>query len=208
MNKLKILSFLLLVIMGLIVSLKESSQNLEVTLLSKDAVILAYGDSLTYGKGAPSQSYPIQLQKLLDIEVINAGQSGEPSSSGLRRLPTFLKQYKPDLVILCHGGNDLLQKKSKEVLKANLKQMIKLSKESGAQVLLVGIPNFKLVRFSTEDLYEEVAVEEGVMYEGKILSQIENDSSLKSDRIHPNARGYGLMADAFVESLREYQIIE
>jgi len=198
----------LLLMLALIIFLKQDSNGIERVALTSNAKVLAFGDSLTYGKGASTQSYPTQLQNLINLEVINEGRSGEPSSKGLLRLPALLQEHKPSLVILCHGGNDLIHKKSKEILKANLIKMVRLSKDSGAQVLLVGVPNFKLVGFSTEALYEEVAEEEGLMYEGSILAKIENDSALKSDRIHPNANGYALMAKAFAEVLKENQLIK
>ncbi|HIC43918.1 MAG TPA: arylesterase [Sulfurimonas sp.] len=199
MNKFKLSLFLSLMVLILMIVFQTKNEDIKIQDLTGVKKILAFGDSLTYGKGAPSQSYPLQLQKLLSLEVINAGKSGESSSQGLNRLPSLLKNHKPDLVILCHGGNDLMQQTSKEVLKSNLVKMIKLSKESGARVLLVGVPNFKLIRFSTESLYKEVAEQENIMYEGDVLSYIENDRSLKSDRIHPNAKGYMLMAKAFSE---------
>ncbi|MEJ2415039.1 MAG: GDSL-type esterase/lipase family protein, partial [Sulfurimonas sp.] len=81
--------------------------------LSKDTTILAFGDSLTAGYGASKgQDYPAHLQRLSGIKVINAGISGEVSADGLKRLPELLQEYKPQLVILCHGGNDILRKKS------------------------------------------------------------------------------------------------
>ena len=206
--KLKIIATAVLVLIALAIVLKPSTKNIQTNTLESTAKVLAFGDSLTYGKGAPTQSYPTQLQVLIGLEVINEGLSGEPSSKGLLRLPALLKKHKPELVILCHGGNDLIQKKSKETLKSNLLKMIKLSKQSGGQVLLVGVPNFKLLRFSTEPLYEELGTQEGIMYEGNILSKIENDSSLKSDRIHPNAKGYKLMAEAFFEVLKDNGLVK
>ena len=86
--------------------------------------------------------------------------------------------------------------------------MIKLIKLQGAQVLLVGVPNFKMLHFSTEDLYEEVAEEMQVMYEGEVLSHIENESTLKSDCVHPNAKGYTLMAEHFADKLHAYGVVE
>lgn len=207
MNKLQSILIALVLLVVLVFVFKQNSSDNTNTQLQSNAKILAFGDSLTYGKGAPSQSYPTQLQNLININVLNEGKSGEPSTLGLARLPSLLKQHQPDLVILCHGGNDLIRKKSKDILKANLVKMIRLSKGIGAKVLLVGVPNFKLIRFSTEDLYKEVAEEEGVMYEGDILTTIENDTSLKSDRIHPNAKGYGLMAEAFAEVLKENKLL-
>ncbi len=175
--------------------------------LSEDALILAFGDSLTYGKGAPGQSYPSQLEKMIGRKVVNAGLSGEPSSQGLLRLRDLLVRHKPQLVIICHGGNDLIRQSSKEQLRNNLVDMIRMSKEMGAQVLLVGLPDFKLVRFSTEPLYEEVAVQEGTLFEGDVLRIIENTAAYKSDRVHPNAKGYRLMAEAFVQVLKDEGLI-
>lgn len=207
MNITRLFTVFIVVLLGLIIFLKSTAPTLNENALDSNAVILAFGDSLTYGKGAPQQSYPSQLQALIQRTVINAGISGEPSAEGLRRLPSLLEKHRPKLVIICHGGNDIIRKMSKEQLRSNLIQMIRLSKEKGAQVLLVGVPNFGLIGFSTEELYEEVAEQEEVFYEGDILSEIENKRALKSDRIHPNAKGYGLMAEAFAEVLRDQGLI-
>ena len=90
--------------------------------LADDAVILAYGDSLTFGTGANSdtESYPAVLAQLTQRQVVNAGVPGEISSEGLDRLTTMLEQHQPDLVILCHGGNDLIRRLDKHQLKSNL----------------------------------------------------------------------------------------
>ncbi|MDA7818466.1 GDSL-type esterase/lipase family protein, partial [Sulfurimonas sp.] len=125
--------------------------------MDKGTVILAFGDSLTYGYGVSKElSYPSQLQKKTSLHVINAGISGEESTQGLKRLPKLLKQ-SPDIVILCHGGNDILRKRSLTQLKQNLKEMVILIRRSGAKVLLVGVPSFGLFGFDTVELYDELA---------------------------------------------------
>ena len=79
--------------------------------ISQGAVILAFGDSLTYGSGAPKNTdYPSVLSALSQHKVINAGIPGEISRTGLRRLPALLDQHQPELLILIHGGNDLLRR--------------------------------------------------------------------------------------------------
>ena len=207
MNTTRLFALSLICAIALIIFLKITAPTVNANALDENAVVLAFGDSLTYGKGAPQQSYPVHLQNLIKREVINAGISGEPSTDGLKRLPSLLEKHNPKLVIICHGGNDIMRKLSKEKLRNNLTKMIQLSKANGAQVLLVGVPNFGLIGFSTEDIYEEIAEQEQVLYEGDILSEIENKRALKSDRIHPNAKGYGLMAEAFAEVLKDNGVL-
>lgn len=175
-------------------SCSEPSPTLK--LLTSDAVILAFGDSLTFGTGANSQteSYPAVLQQLSGWEVINAGIVGETSQLGLLRLPSILKLVKPDLVILCHGGNDLIRQLGKQQLKKNLKEMIRLIQSSGADVLLIAIPQFSLT-LAVPTLYEELATAFNIPVELTIIRELEQNSAAKSDTIHPNANGYKLLAE-------------
>ena len=80
--------------------------------------------------------------------------------------------------------------------------MIKLIKQSGSEVLLVGVPDFTLFSFDTHSVYEEVADESGVLFEDEVLTHIELNRALKSDYVHPNEKGYEMMADAFIEILK------
>ncbi|OHE00500.1 MAG: arylesterase [Sulfurimonas sp. RIFCSPLOWO2_12_36_12] len=202
MNKIKLIAALAVIALIFLVVTRESKDNLSYIELKRDATILAFGDSITYGYGVPqSFSYPSQLQKKTGLRVINAGVSGEESSDGLLRLPPLLKE-KPALVILCHGGNDIIRKRSDEKLKSNLIEMINLIKASGAKVLLVGVPNFGMLGFKTHSLYEEVAGETEVFFEEDVLSMVEADNRLKIDAIHPNEKGYKIMVEAFIKHLK------
>ena len=163
--------------------------------LHGEVVILAFGDSLTHGTGAGTEeTYPAVLAGLLGREVVNAGVPGEVSAAGLKRLPELLAEHQPALVILCHGGNDFLRRLDREALIGNLREMIALCQEFGAEVLLVGVPQVGLF-LSADPLYEELAEEFALPYEEKILAKILSERELKSDQIHPNGRGYALLAE-------------
>lgn len=169
--------------------------------LAPGAVILAFGDSLTYGTGAPGQGYPERLAALSGHPVVNAGVPGERAAQGLARLPRLLAAHAPALVVLCHGGNDLLRGGAREPLAADLRAMIALCREAGADVALVGVPNPGLL-LSAARVYEDVAAAEGVPLDNRTLAAILADGALKSDMIHPNARGYDRLARAVAALLR------
>ncbi len=173
--------------------------------LPPDAVVLAFGDSLTYGTGTQrEQSYPARLAEHLGVTVINAGVPGEVSAVGYQRLPGLLEQHRPDLVILCHGGNDLLRRQSTVDLERNLRGMIEHSQAAGAQVVIVGVPQPSLAR-SVPSLYAELAAEYQLPYEGDILPDILGDNRLKSDTVHPNAAGYLRFAEALATLIQTAQ---
>ncbi|MND02881.1 hypothetical protein D3C83_224370 [compost metagenome] len=51
--------------------------------------------------------------------------------------------------------------------------------------------------------YEAIAEEFGVLYEAAVIGEVLRDASLKSDPIHPNARGYRIIAERVAESLKK-----
>lgn len=163
--------------------------------LATNAVILAFGDSLTFGTGANSQteSYPAVLQQLIGRTVINAGIPGEISQQGLTRLPAILEQTKPDLVVLCHGGNDMIRQLGNDQLKNNLEKMITLIQKSGAEVLLIAVPRFSIT-LAVPSLYTELATAYKLPIELTILPELERNTAMKSDTIHPNSMGYKVLA--------------
>lgn len=176
-------------------------------LVSQDK-ILAFGDSLTFGHGVDrEQSYPAVLAQLSGHPVINEGVSAEASAEGLSRLPAILQNSDAKVMILCYGGNDILQRRSREALRENLIAMITMAKSRDMQILLIGVPDISIVGLSTLPLYKEVAREEGIPYMESMLEDILSDSSLKGDRIHPNALGYHKMAEEIYQALLKYGIL-
>jgi len=171
--------------------------------LDAGAVVLAFGDSLTFGTGASRQeSYPAVLERLISRKVVGAGVPGETSGEGLARLPGVLDEVKPQLLVLCHGGNDFLRKMGEETAAANVREMVRLAQSRGVAVVLLATPK---PGFGTSKVkfYEEIAKELAIPVEAEILPDVLGSRSLKSDLVHPNARGYEKIAEAVAELLED-----
>jgi acyl-CoA thioesterase-1 len=171
--------------------------------LPDDAVILAFGDSLTSGVGAPpGSSYPEILESLIKRKVIKSGIPGETSGEGLVRLPGELALHKPRLVLLCLGGNDLLRRMDLEKTAGNVSRMVQMIRNSGAEVVIIGVPKPGLV-LSTARFYKTISEDMRVPLEGSLLPDVLADSKLRADPIHPNAEGYHLLAQGIAAFLRK-----
>ena len=178
-----------------------SSQKLEK--LSSDAVVLAFGDSLTFGTGAaPGESYPSQLEALIGRKVVNAGVPGEVSAAGLERLPTVLDEVKPALLLLCHGGNDFLRKMDEAAAAQNVKAMVRMARERNIQVVLIATPKPTLPP-SVPVFYREIAAQARIGFVEAVMKEVLSDRALKSDFVHPNANGYREIAKAVQKALKQ-----
>ncbi len=198
MKHFRISSLLLLLLMTMFACTGNEPQLRK---LSSDAVVLAFGDSLTYGTGTTTdQSYPSVLQKLTGRPVINAGVPGEITRDGLARLAGVLDTKKPDLVILIHGGNDMIRRLGMAQAADNLRRMIGLARERQIDVVLLGVPNPSIL-LSTAPFYAEIAQETATPLLADALADILQYPANKSDLIHPNARGYRLLAEAIRDLL-------
>lgn len=171
--------------------------------LNSHDVIVAFGDSLTHGTGAStSDAYPAVLAALTGRTVINAGVPGDTTSSGLERLPAVLDEYKPRLVLLCLGGNDMLRKQPDAATENNLRLLVKTIRASGAEVVLISVPEPKLFG-GTPDFYSRLAEDLKLPLEQDVFNEVLKDNRLKSDPIHANAAGYRVVAERLAEFLRE-----
>ena len=174
--------------------------------LGPDSIVLAFGDSLTFGYGADrEESYPVVLEGMLGCKVVNAGVSGEDTAAGLKRLADELSEHRPDLVILCFGGNDMLREQPSEQTQANLKTMIDTIKARNADIVLLGVPKPGLL-LQVPDFYEALSEEYELPYDGKVIRRVLRDGYLKSDYIHPNGEGYRLMAEAVFELIKDSEL--
>ena len=191
-------SFLVSLLFTLLLFLASCTDTPTMPRMPADGVVLAFGDSITYGTGAgESQSYPKTLEGLIGRRVLNSGVPGETTAEGLARLPAVLC-----LMILCLGGNDFLRRLNEEQAEENLKAMVRAARERGVPVVLLGVPKPGLF-LKTHQMYGEVAKGYAIPYEGKALQRILGENSLKSDHIHPNAAGYRQLAESVADLLKK-----
>ena len=171
--------------------------------LSPHDVILAFGDSLTHGTGASEEAaYPAVLASLSGHTVINAGVPGDTTTTGLQRLPAVLAEYKPRLVLLCLGGNDMLHQQPAATTENNLRLLVQTIRASGADVVLIGVPEPKLFG-GAPDFYAKVAKDMKLPLEDDAFNDVLKDNRLKSDPIHANAAGYRVVAERLDKFLKE-----
>lgn len=171
--------------------------------IPSNGVILAFGDSLTYGIGtAKPHSYPEVLAKLTGRKVINAGISGEVTQQGLARFPSVLDQYRPHTVILLQGGNDILRNYDLQQTKQNIKEMIQIARDRGIQIVLIAVPEKKLFS-NTAGFYHELADEFELVFDKDLIASLLRQPKYKSDTVHFNQAGYTLMAERIHQLLKD-----
>lgn len=195
-------------VLFLLLPVSCSEETAKYSALPPDATILAFGDSLTAGNGAhKDKNYPANLQRLSGYQVINAGVSGEISARGLTRLPGLLKKHKPALVIICHGGNDILKKHNLSKTQSNLVKMIELVRSYSSKVMLMAVPKPSLI-LSPPPFYQQVADSTKVIYDADTMSSVLGKRELKSDTYHPNAAGYAVIAERIYQQLVELGLMK
>lgn len=186
---------------ALLVLLVACAQPPTLPSLSGDATIVAFGDSLTAGSGAPAEAaYPARLADLTQRRVINAGVPGETTAEGRQRLPGVIERHRPDLVLLCLGGNDFLRDQPEARTRENLSAMLALLQQRGIPTVLIAVPQRSLLG-GPHPMYEALAGEYGVPLLTGTMNRVLRHPDLKSDRIHPNAEGYALIATAIRDLL-------
>ena len=171
------------------------------------------GDSLSAAYRMPVQrGWVALLEKILldeecSVNIINASITGETSVRALTRLPKLLEQHNPSIVMLELGGNDGLRGLPVSELKANLSQMIELSRASDAITLqmAIRIPTNYGPRYSSAftGLYPEVSTAMEVTLIPFFLEDIvSTNGMLLDDGIHPSELAQPLLMQQVLQSLR------
>ena len=167
--------------------------------------IAAFGDSLTAGYGLPVEDgFPAQLQTWLteqgaDVEILNAGVSGETTAGGLARIDWALTP-EIDGVIVELGANDLLRGLPPEAARENLDGIMEIISSRDLPTLLAGMPapqNYGAdYKTAFDAIYVDLAAEYDAIYYRNFLQGIGEAGDLaaigalmQSDGLHPNKDG-------------------
>lgn len=175
-------------------------------------VIVAFGDSLSAGFGAPpGKSFPDFLQKDLDAaglhwRVVNAGVSGNTTTDGLDRLREVLS-YKPRITIVEFGGNDGLRGLPIETTRMNLEQIVRTLRDAGSAIVLAGMtlpPNYgpDYIR-GFEQVYKDLGTKYKVARIPFLLDGVAiHPNLMQQDGIHPTAAGNEIVARTVMRYLK------
>ncbi len=171
-----------------------------------------FGDSLVAGLGLPAgEALPAQLEaKLkeakLPVRVVNAGNSGETSAGGLARLDWQIKNVKPDYVILCLGGNDMLRGIQPGFTRENLRKMMAILKEKRLPVLLAGMRSArgKMLDGAYVKMYQDVAKEyDAVLYPFILEGVAMKPEYNQQDGVHPNKEGVAIIVGRMLPAVSD-----
>jgi len=128
--------------------------------------------------------------------------SGDTTDAALARLDAEVLSATPRIVIVGLGGNDFLRGVPIATTEANLRTIVGKIQAAGAMVVLLGF-RFPSLSADYGPMYERVAHDDACLLIAGVLKGILTDTSLKSDEIHPNARGYQLMAERIAGPCRK-----
>ena len=175
--------------------------------------IVVLGDSLAAGLGlAEAEAFPAVVETLLrnegfDVEVVNAGVSGDTSAGGLSRIDWVLQQPAEILVVEL-GSNDALRGQPLENTERNLREIVQHGREAGSIVVLLGMdvpvnygPDYSS---AFAELYSHIADEEGAILVPGFVHELGRDPTLlQPDGLHPTAEGQRRLARALHPFLLE-----
>ncbi len=176
--------------------------------------ILLVGDSLSSGYGLGSEGWAALANQQFeaggnDIRIVNDSISGDTTAGGLARIGDGIARVSPDWVMIELGGNDGLRGVMPDVIAGNLRRMIDIARDAGAQTLLLGMripPNYGAAyteRF--ERVFEDVSTETGTPLLPFFIGELALDPAyMQSDMIHPNDAAQPLIRDRVVPFILEH----
>ncbi len=190
-----VVSSIIIVIAILLFSIKDRQKPQEL----RQGPIVAIGDSLVYGYGASVENDFVSiLSQSINQPIINLGIVRETTFDIKNRLTQDVVARAPALTIVLVGGNDFLRRIPKADTLQNIEEIVTTLKQSGSEVLLLGVSTMV---YSKE--YQRIAIENGAQFVPAVLDGVIGVSSLMSDPVHPNDAGYAKVAEKILPTLQK-----
>lgn len=175
--------------------------------------IVAFGDSLTAGYGLPAQdTFPAKLEQALkaqghNVEIENAGVSGDTASGGLSRVDWSIPDGT-DAVIVELGANDMLRGIDPKVTRQALDEILASLKARNIAVLLCGMraaPNLGAdYGRNFESIFDDLATKYDVVYYPFFLDGVATQAQFAlRDGLHPNAAGIDTIVAGILPKAQE-----
>lgn len=176
--------------------------------------IVAFGDSLTSGYGIDrDKAFPARLESKLkemgyNAAVINEGLVGETAGRAKYRIESIL-DYKPDVVILEHGMNDVFKNTPVEEINQSLDALIIQLKEKNIKVVLAGMQVYSEMggqKYSDDfnAMYQSLAQKHNLVLYPFFLKGVVQEPALNTeDGVHPNPAGVNIIVRNFVPYLEK-----
>ncbi len=175
--------------------------------------LVVLGDSLSAGYLLPpDQSFPSQLQAALtgrghQVEVINAGVSGDTSTGGLARLDWSVGP-DVDAVIVELGANDMLRGIAPDLTRQNLGEITSSLKARGVAVLIAGMMAQRNLgeeyAAQFDPIYGDVASEHNALFYPFFLDGVALNPELNlADGMHPTGEGVSVIVRNMIPKVEE-----
>ncbi len=178
---------------------------------AKPLKLVALGDSLTAGYGLPpGQAFPDVLARELkakgwDVEVVNAGVSGDTAADGLARFDWSVPE-DANAIIVELGANDMLRGADPAATEVTLSHILAKARDAHMAILLAGMraaPNYGVdYQRRFDAIYPALAEKFGVTLYPFFLEGVAGDQALQlSDGLHPNRAGVERIVEGILPSV-------
>jgi acyl-CoA thioesterase-1 len=175
--------------------------------------LVVLGDSLTAGLGLPpGKAFPDRLQAALrargwDVDVLNAGVSGDTAADGLARYD-WAVPANADALIVELGANDMLRGLEPEATKKALSAILDKAHAARSPTLIAGMraaPNLGAEYDRAFDaIYPALAKDHDVALYPFFLDGVAGDPKLnQADGMHPTAEGVDAIVERIAPSVEE-----
>lgn len=167
--------------------------------------VLVVGDNLSAGYGVPA--HKVWINDLSDLAaaakpaatVVSAAIRDDTSAGAVSRLPALLRQHRPAVVVIEMGVDDGLRGVPLKATRQNLARMVKLSRQAGAQVLLIELvaPPKLGADYGRQfrALYAQVAKAGGARLMTSFYAGVRSDPDMmQADGVYPNSLAQPLLA--------------